>query len=455
MADHPFANHLPPEQAPAPLPAEPTSTTPAIPPEHPLNLSATENKPNPFAKGQQTSKIRLVALGIVGLGVIGGLVWYLFLNSSKGEIILEDIDPTSVTIHLNDKAVPFKKTAEGLVIDAYPGSYRLILEKQDFSPYIQDILLTKKQTLAIRPAFTLLPKKEDQNTTSTVDFVRPSQDNTALFFLGNNTQTIYRMNISDRNPSGLNSVPLSGVYDIEWPTNPDVALVLSRSGTFLQEIPRFDFVNQIAKKVGGSEFTAGTWDPTDNNRIALVYANAKGEHSLVFTDRSFSKLDRKTDLGGLVNPKLVWSPDSSTIALIPRSSDPNQNNIWLYTTSNGNLRQLTQDGNVANASFSPDSAVLLYEQGGQLHTIRPDDTVIAYVNIAGHVNQAAWKDANSFFLPDSDKSSLALYTLNGDRTDLAFSFKDVGSVQGMLYFQSSKTLIFYTNRSIFSVNVGI
>jgi len=449
---HPFNQQPPPPIAVES--AEPGKIDQA--PMQGMHSMATRPKgANPFAKGIRQNRLYWIIGGVVGALIIAGGLTYYFLTTNKGGVLLEGVQPNEVTLTLNGKSVKGVAQKDGTFITAFPGQYRLQIAREGYSAITEDIILGKKQTLNLRPVFTLLPKQEGDATVGNIQFVRASIDGKYVFFLGDNQHTIYRMSVADRVPIPLTNQPLTNVKDIEWSRNPDIALILEQSGTFLQEVPSFDFITQNSIRVAGSEVVGGVWDPTSADRLAIAYSSPSGEHSLIFTNRAFTTLDRKADISQFTNPKLVWSLDGNAIALINRGSDQSQNNVWVYSTSDGTMHQLTTSGSVTDASFSPDSHAMMYEDSKGIHLISLSNGTVSNDPIPGHVSQAAWKDGSSFFLPDSSNKNLALYTLDGKRQSLAFTFADISEVKGMDYFPATKILIFFTGNAIYTVNVGI
>lgn len=427
---------------------------------------ATENLgPNPFHpfKKQQKKKVLyLVACAILGILVFGALIVFLF-NNQKGTIILKDFNDSTATVSLNGGTIKFSKNSNGLSTTVYPGEYHLTISKPNYINFNQDILVGKGQTIIIRPSFALIPTSSDQLQSTTIDFVRPSIDQNALYYLGDNRQNIYRIEITNRVITQITNQPLIGVEDIEWSGNPDVAIIVENSGVYLKEIPRYDFIDQKLIRIGGSEIISPIWDPNDPNRMAFAYEPASGEKSLVSTNPTMSPLDRLADIRQIPNPLLVWSPDSRYIALIGRSTDYTKNNIWIYTLANGDLTQITKNGYVMNAKFSPDSTWLMFDRlsdNNQLQStstieaIKPDGTSEHNVLSNYRIEQVAWKDSNSFYAPDLKNNTLTLNTVGGGSTTINYTFSNASAVSGMFYFSKSNILVYYTNQGIYTVNLG-
>lgn len=428
-----------------------------------LNSITDQNNQNPF---QSKNKNRRWLIGgaialIIALGV-GLAFWYS--NSKKAHLVIEYSDINSISISLNGSTVKGSLNDQSIQINTFPGRYRLVINKSEYSPFTQDIDLTQGKTLTIRPGFALFPKSLNTTSdqTSSIDFARLSLDGNTVFFLGYNRQIIYRMDIKSRIATALtsNKNKLVNVKDIQWSGNPDLAIVKTADGTYFYEIPTYDFVNQVYLKKAGNEVISPIWDPTNSNRIAFVYAPSTGEYSLVFTDKYFSSLDRKpVDISAIKNPKLVWSPDSNYIALLDQETDKNKNNIWLYKTADASLTQVTQLGGVTDLSFSPDSTGLIYESFGannnnRINAYSITNKKLIGLNLGAKVAQAAWKEGSTFYIPDRDKNLLTLNDLTGKNTSLNYSFDNPTSVQGMFYSPNYKSLIFYTNKTIFTIDLS-
>jgi hypothetical protein len=251
---------------------------------------------------------------------------------------------------------------------------------------------------------------------------------------------------------------LSGITDVQWSSEPDVALITRNDGVYLREIPRYDFLNQTLLKIGGPEVVSPVWDPLDPNRLAFAYFPTTGERSLVIADKRLVTLDRKADISGIPNPKITWSPDREYLLMQGRSSAYSERNLWIYKAADGSITKIGNTG-VANASFSPDSGTLVYEVEDQvtgeksLWAVKPDGSENRALYLKGTVAKVAWRDGSSFFLPGGDSNILEIHKLSGGKDNVPFSFPTTLTIEGMHYLASTKTLIFYTSSSIYTVRM--
>jgi hypothetical protein len=470
MADtpppHPFAQKMQPAIAPL-EPERPSSDgaeTPAT-----VNDPATEAPSSPFQqKSVPATKVSRVQTQLTAIPkpvwyvlaailAVGALTLGLFFifSLNQGTILVKTSVASELSANLNGSAVKTQVNGKDLVIRTYTGRYRLSITRKGYEPFVQDITVGGRQTIIVRPIFSLLPPNSDGTPIISVDFVRGNEDNSKLFFVGDRSSALYDLTLADRVPRKISTEPLPGIYDIEWSKDPNVAIILASTGTYLQEIPKYDFSTQLTAKVSGTEVESASWDPTNAERLAVSFNGTNGDHSLIFTDRRLSYQDRKADLTGIQNPKITWTPDSRMIILRSRAQDKNKDNIWVYTTADGSMKSLTTDGGWGGALPSPDSKNIIAEQDGRLYAVSLADGSRTDLRIVGSTNLIAWRDAATFFVPDVSRNRLLVVDLQGNRSELAFSFSNPREVNGLLYFPGDKTVVFYTDRAIYTLAVGL
>lgn len=392
--------------------------------------------------------------------VLAGIGYYTF-TSSRGGILVLDTSP-DIELLVNGQKAIIQKDSRGMFVSAYPGIYRLKLTKANYQPFSLDVTVGRGEVVGVRPAYVLLPNSQETDV-STIDYVSSSADQKSLLYLGNNRQTIYRYDIAQNQQIPLTDQPLRNVNDIQWSTDPTVALITMGGSAYLHEIPTYDFHDQILLRLGGGELISPIWDPSNDQRLAFAYFTPTGERSLIFADKNLKSLTRKADLSQFTNPKLVWSDDSQYIAIINHASNPADNDLWIYTTADGTLNKITIGGGLQNATFSPDGRWILYQTASNeasnpfhatLTLSKPDGTNKMALSVPGTVAQAAWKDASSFFLPDIDHNALVLHSVDGSVQTIPFSLSDTVNIQGMTYFVKSNKLVFYTHQAIYTVDLS-
>ena len=418
-------------------------------------MSESPQLASPFRFKQRRKHLVTISLAVCALLLAMGF-FALYLRGQKTGIQI--LEPTAdLSIKLNGRAATPETNDRGLFVPLYAGQYRIELDKAGYIPFTQDIQAAPGSILEIRPAFTLLPSVQ-QTTGATIDFVRPAADEQSVYYLGDFRQRLFRLEVASQVTVPLTDTPLSGVVDVEWGSNPDVALIVQTDGTYLHEIPRFDFEHQIYTKVAGTEVISPVWDPNDPTRIAAAYYTPEGEHSLVLADKQFKTITRVSTLTNIPSPKVIWAPSSDYLLLLGRSSQSNLENLWMYTLASGKLEQLTPDGNVKNAVFSPDSSKILFEQSDQTgqttrSVISLDTNKIQPVEGNTPLGQVAWKDSSSFYEAGAGNQTLVLRNLNGSTDATPLSLPQNESIQNLFYYSQPAKVIVSTRTAVYTVNL--
>ena len=388
----------------------------------------------------------------------------IYLNKS-GILILDEDNTTEISI--NDKKVSAEKQDGGYFISQKSGQYTLTIKKGGYLPFTQNINLGKGKIAKIRPTFTILPSAEKQTIRKyeNISFVRPSADQRSIYFLGDN-QSIYRMEVANQVQMKITDNPIGGIEDIQWSIDSNTALITQSDGIYTQEINKYDLVSQKSLKLSGREVISPVWDPINRNRIAFALYKSNGEKSLAYSDPLMKQIDRKADLSKLSisNPKLVWAGNSSYIALIGRSSDYTKNNLWIYNALTGTVDQITTDGYISNASFSPNGKYLIFSKMNKQAEVIDNLFILDTANyevgqikdVKNPVEGIAWKSDDYIFVPNQSGNYIELINVtNGDIKKIPFTFSEDLRVLGVYYFPENNNLIFYTSDAIYTINISI
>lgn len=381
--------------------------------------------------------------------------FYLYLNSQQtGILILDGSD--SLTVRLNGRHVQTQKQPRGLFVPVYSGTYRIQIEKPDYQDFISDVTTAPGNIAEIRPAFTLVPSLKEA-VGDAVDFVQPSLDEKYVYYLGDFRQRLYRFDVAAQQSVALTRTALQGVLDVQWGKNPEVALIVQRDGTYLHEIPTFDFKNQIFQKVAGPEIVSPVWDPQNTDRVGAAYISERGERSLVTADKRFSTVKRLTSLEGIPKPAVSWSPDGNFLLIRGDDGNPQLNNLWLYRLENGQFTQLTTTGGVVRAVVNPDATKILIEtslaSGLQRSVLTISDMSTTQLPTSTFPGTTTWKDANSFFEPGQD-GSLRLVSLSGDTKNYPILLPNPEQIISLFYVATEKRLVFATTTAVYSIDMN-
>lgn len=422
-------------------------------------------KESPFKKNTVNQNIKVGVLSFVAVLLVGLAIW-AYIAANKSGILISDSD-SSTEILINDKkAVPTKQD-DGYYIAKNPGQYTLTIKKGGYVSFTQNINLTKGRIAKIRPTFTILPSAEKQTIRKfgNINFVRPSADQRSIYYLGDNQQ-IYRMEVANQIQIKITDNPINNIEDVQWSIDSNTAIITQGDGIYIQEINKYDLISQQSLRIASREVISPIWDPINKNRIAFALYKANGEKSLVFSDPLMKQMDRKADLAGIdiTNPKLIWSGNSSYIALIGRSSDYTKNNLWVYNAFTGTIEQITHDGYISNASFSPNGEYLLFskmnkqvESVDNLGILNMRNNEVGQIkDIKEGVEGIAWKNDNYIFVPKQGENYIKLINVtSGEVKKVPFTFSENLNVLGVYYFPENSNLIFYTSDAIYTINISV
>ncbi|CAN5194422.1 hypothetical protein BH11PAT4_BH11PAT4_5940 [soil metagenome] len=416
-------------------------------------MQTSKASSHPFKRKQQRNRVLIMTLAAASLLLISG-GFYLYLRSQETGILILD-GTTTLTVSLNGRQVKTQQQARGLFVPVYSGNYRLQIEKPAYQPFVTDVATEPGTISEVRPAFTMVPSLKEA-VGDAVDFVQPSFDEKYVYYLGDFRQRLYRYNVAEQTSTPLTREALHGVQDVQWGNNPEVALVVQASGTYLHEVPTFDFKNQIFDRVAGPEVVSAVWDPINSDRVAAAYITPGGERSLVTADKRFTKIERLKSLEGIPNPNVSWSPDGNFLLLRGTSSTDSLNNLWLYTMASGQLTQLTTSGSIVRAVFNPTSEKVLFESavanGLQRSVLTIADQSIVQLDSSTSNGIMAWRDANRFFEPNAD-GSLQLVTIGGSSTTYQVTLPNPEEITALFYVAAHKRLVFSTTSAVYSIDL--
>lgn len=407
---------------------------------------------DPFAASRRSLRIRSVLITsavviAVGVGI------FLYTRSQQSNLIIQGTTQ-SLTVKLNGNAVAVENDKQGLRVPIIAGQYRLEIDRTNYLPFTQDVTIPVGKTLAIRPVFTLMPITAQQSAGGGISFVRPLPDKNLVFYVGDSGTRLYRVDTSSQTQIPISEQAITKITDVEWPEQADVAMITRTDGTYLFEVPKYDFQNQRFEKVADTSILSPVWDP-NNDRVAAALFLPNGERSLILSDKRFTTLDRMADLTGFTNPRLIWSPGSRFIGVINRSNDPTQNNLWVYTLADGSFNAVTSGGGVVDASFSPDERTVVIERtSNQLATHDLTSGEEENLTVSSSVALLAWRDGQSFYLPEPGTNALTLHTLNGTTSTIPYTLPSTSAVRGMFYFRQSDSLVFYTENAVYTVSLA-
>lgn len=289
------------------------------------------------------------------------LIWFF----SRSYLSVE-ITPNTATVLVDNAPLKINRAGIGKRLSK-PGTHTIKVEADGYIGTTREVTFKRGFTTKISLDLKEMPKQELIESAGT--FLSKGKEANQFLYLGDNGTTLIRATVTAGDSGSLiigkqalTDKRLSGINEIIWSPNNDLALFRKGSKINIFDFQKYDFVNQT-EKLWGENIGSIAWAP-DNTKIAYYYTPPSGERSLVFANTDNSIQTRILNLNDetlqIENPILRWSPDSRWLLLIPQSKTYSQNKIYLLDTYSKIVRPITTNGDQIDASFSPDGNKILY-----------------------------------------------------------------------------------------------
>ena len=301
------------------------------------------------------NRIKYLSILVVVAAIVG-LVW--FLNRSFVTIA---VSPAAAKLTIDNAPILINRDGVGKTTVS-PGTHTVKVEAENFLPISKEVNFRKGKKTTLN--YVLKQKPEISTIESGARFLAPGKESNEVFYLDSSGMTLFRANliagsykkiVAEKNP--ITSARLSGINEIIWSPNKDLALFKKNDGVYLFDFQKYDFVHQT-EILWGKDIGDIAWAP-DNSKIAYYSIADKALIFANIADTEKNRIAVLTDYN-IPDPLLAWSPDSQYLILIPRSKSYDQNKIYLYNVYAGTFTALTDLGNQIGALFSPDSASIIY-----------------------------------------------------------------------------------------------
>lgn len=348
---------------------------------------------------------------LVVLAAIFGLVW--FLNRSFVTITISPIN-AKLTVDNAPLLVNRKGVAKTTLT---PGTHSIRLEADEFLSISKEVSFKRGKRTSFD--FSLRKRPEISTLEAGARFLSLGKETNEIVYLSSSGKTLMRAAVSQgenqeiiTTASPITSARLSGINQIVWSPNKELALFKKNEGVYLFDFQKYDFVHQT-ENLWGNDIGDVAWAP-DNSKIAYFY-NLGSEKSLIFANVSNTEKTRVANLAdfGIENPYLAWSPDSRYLIVIPRNKDYSANKVYLYDTYSGTLKAVTDIGNQIMAKFSPDSSKIIYSTYSK-GTGNTDPYIVSIMDKNGsgqrsldirtNTDNVAWIDDNTILAAEYSRS---------------------------------------------------
>jgi len=302
---------------------------------------------------------KLNELKYILIAVMVALI-FLFQWILSRSFVYVDVTPKNAVVTIDNAPVVINTRGSGKKI-IKPGSHIVKVEADGYinkiSSYDFKRGMSKKLTLQLSE----LP--DPIKVTSDADFLAKGKNDNEVFYLGNHSKALFKANITfDNDKLTIQSEPitdskLSGIEEIIWSPNKDLALFKKKDDVYLFDFQKYDFVHQT-ETLWGKNIGSIAWAP-DNSKIAY-YSN--DDKTLIFSNIGNSEKTRIANLAdyGIEDPLLRWSPNSQWLAMVPRSKNYASNKIYLLNAYSNTIMETTETGDQLDVIFSADNQTLLY-----------------------------------------------------------------------------------------------
>lgn len=316
--------------------------------------------------------------------------------------------------------------------------------------------------------YTLKPVSEAKVLGSGI-FLDKASDS-EVYHLGDEGKTLYKSTFSlDSNKKIVESTRsitapiLSGIEEIIWSPNKDLALFRKGSAINIFDFKKYDFIHQT-ETAWGKDIGSIAWSP-DGEKIAYVYYP---EQTLIFTNPGATEQTRILNLAdyAIENPLLRWSPDGSSLLIIPQSRNYDTNKIYLLSRYNLSLKSLTDSGDQVDAVFSPDSQKILYFSYSEdpaknvnsiISVMSKDGENKKSLDIRVSPPKAAWIDSTTLILSAPDMlSQEKLFFFNTETKMIdgnSLSNVSKSSISLLKTLVSGKIIVYQSGGQIYYLNL--
>lgn len=295
-------------------------------------------------------------------------------------------------------------------------------------------------------------------------------DDSTFYFLGEGGARIFKSSIKPNTDGtmkietiAITDARLSGVREIIWSPDRQLALFRKDDGIYLFDFYRYDFQHQT-ETLWGRDIGSIAWAP-DNSKIA--YYNAP-DQTLIFSNITNTAQTRILNLAetGMLDPILRWSPDSSTLLIIPRNKDYSTNKVFALNISNLSIKSLTE-GNQIDALFTPVGKNILY--GTYVKDVaNPINTLISVMNADGqnqtssslraYLSRANWRDDDNLLAISYDvasgKERIVNFSVKANQSTVIIPRDYNGGYDSVAAVSGGNIVIFQSDDAVYAFSIN-
>ena len=412
-----------------------------------------------------TNKIakRIYIASAIAVGVLILAAVLFFTLFYKGLVTI-NVDPKNAIVTIDNAPQEVKNGEVSARIKF--GSHKIKVEADDYVGYQEEVTLKRgfnySKTLTLKKA--PIPSKLADNVKYLFfkDKKVYYQNSSDLLFYRGDLIVESNGQVKIANLIKITDKPIANADNIQWSATGELLMIKRNKIAYSFDFLKYDFINQV-ETVFSDDVGDIVWSP-DNNRVAYYYKPGTGERSIIYADKSNSNVFRAVNCRDLniVDPYLVFSPDSKWLAIIPRNNEFSQNKIYIQNVYTKEIKVINDAGSQKEAIFSGDSDKLLYstfstdlnnETRRDLSIMKIDGNEKTSLNTSSQAKIARYfsdrsktlllnfSGGNKMILVDTNASKVSNYYFEGQAeakiTDFQIDEKDNGIIyidSGNLYF---------------------
>lgn len=368
--------------------------------------------------------------------------------------IIVNVAYPDVTLSLDGQQLsPKQLDQDSYQFTTIPGRHTLTIKSGDDINHRQLITARPGFTLELTPALSIAPNPESDQV-GPVEFSSQSSDLTRLYYLGQNSSTLIQYDIPTRLRSFISDPVFRNIRQLRWaPDHQDVIVQDNSNNWYFFDFTKPNFVNSEFRLIAGPSVLDVDYDPT-HDRVGLIEYR---DNTPVFAVAD-AGLDQKTVLVVLEkmrSPKLFWSPNGRTVALIDQKDAQNNQLYFYYLGEN----RLVDSGlaNINRVTFSPNSNWALAESNSS----QPQTTLYnlgdgnskQLVKLA-EIGAAVWHKDSEYLttlaLVNNDPTLVKINVNNSEPVPYKNSLELTDPIETIFLSDNEDTLYFMSDHQLYS-----
>jgi len=419
-------------------------------------------------KSLRKHKVIIYFYSLLALFCLLALIWLL-----RGSFLRVTVTPKDSILMIDN--APMKLTSAGKITKRLKaGKHQIRVEKENFISFNEEITLRVGSIKNIQ-----INIKEAPKPLSTGGLLAKGNELSDSFYLGDNGKTIYKAVIGFETDGAIKNIEnqaitapkLSGVDEIIWSPDKNLALFRKSTGLYLFDFKKYDFVNQ-AEAFFGTNIGSIAWAP-DNSKLAYFYSTSgpNGEKTLMFSNLANTQIERVYNFldTSIENPLLHWSSDSKKLLIISRSRKFDQNKIYSFDPYSRLLSELTDTGNQVDAVFSPDNSKIIYATYSTdpnepipfvLSIMNADGTDKKSLDVRADIRKGVFfKDSKNLLLVSYNTQAAQdyMFKFNIETKQKSFAVNNSGGgrISSIALVNEDQIILYESNNSLYGIKSNI